>query len=508
MMLSGIFSKKSDHPMANIKSAQALLEDLPKNDNYKSLMEISEWAESVADHTDFRLDHQFAVLRLLDESAQSYVRKLAYEYFSPQELSLFQENHLWLVLGNWHRHIARAYYVLFKRYYNKDKGADSIRTQLPLLVARTVSAMTGQLKFICSHYGPIDNTIWHHLAELYRLAEQQQYLDVPLELYNGSATNTSVRAELAKLLCWYSCGINTLKPLYIHLTERLTGQFSSSIQLSAEQDSHSLFCFDLEQPAAPSHIRSLGNASTRYISMAEMHPRLHELISILSKGLMPKKLNLGGIYHAEPVLEAAQYLLEYLTSPPSRGSARHEIEAGLRIMHGFARMIQRTDIELNFLDDSPGYWEAEDISASGFCALVPVGGTDGIRIGSLLGVQPDGVGHWGAAVVRRLMRDESNRLHVGAEMLSHQYSGVFLNYRGGVTEDGLPALWLQYNSATPVIEAKLLMKAGAFFAHRSLQTQLNDKNYLLIPEKLLEKGLDYDLATFRVIEQESETGDE
>ena len=507
-MLSGIFSKKSDHPMADLKSAQALLEDLPKNDSYKSLMEISEWVESVADYTDFRPDHQFAVLRLLDESAQTYLRKLAHDYFTPLELTMFQENHLWLVLDNWHRHTAHAYYVLFKRYYNKDKGAESIRAQLPLLAARAVSAMAGQLKFICAHYGPIDNAFWRHLAQLYRLAEQQQYLDTPLELYAGLGAQTSVKTELARLLCWYSCGINTLKPLYMHLTERLAGQFSASISIGPEQNSHSLFSFDLEHPAAPTHARTLGNATTRYIGMAEMQPRLVELIGILSKGLMPKKLNLGGIYHAEPVLEAAQYLLAYMTAPPSRGSSRHGIKASLKIINGFARMIQRTEVELNFVDEPPVYWEAEDISASGFCALLPVGGTDSIRIGGLLGVQPDGVVHWGAAVVRRLMRDAANRLHVGAEMLAHQYSGVFLSCRGVMAEERQPALWLQNKPGMPVSEAKLLMKAGAFFAHRSLQTSLNGKNYLLIPEKLQEKGLDYDLAHFRVIEQEAGTAEE
>src|SRR5574340_367597 len=64
-MLSALFGKKTDHPMADIKSAQALLEALPKGDAHKSLGELAEWIESVSDHDGFRPDHQFAVLRLL-----------------------------------------------------------------------------------------------------------------------------------------------------------------------------------------------------------------------------------------------------------------------------------------------------------------------------------------------------------------------------------------------------------------------------------------------------------
>jgi hypothetical protein len=59
----------------------------------------------------------------------------------------------------------------------------------------------------------------------------------------------------------------------------------------------------------------------------------------------------------------------------------------------------------------------------------------------------------------------------------------------------------------PSGETQLLMKAGAFSAHRSLQTRLNGKKYLLIPSQLREKDADYDLANFRVIEQESGYGE-
>ena len=49
------------------------------------------------------------------------------------------------------------------------------------------------------------------------------------------------------------------------------------------------------------------------------------------------------------------------------------------------------------------------------------------------------------------------------------------------------------------------MKADTFTATRSLKIQLDGKNYLLIPVELKEKGLDYDLAKFKLIEQESES---
>ena len=510
-MLSGIFGKKSDHPLADIKSAQAFLDDLPKNDAYKSLMELTEWIELVANNTDFKLDHQFAILRLLDETAQPYVRKLARDYFTPQELNKFQENRLWLVLDNLYRHTAKAYYAVFNRYCSGDRGAGAIKAQLPWLAARAVYAVTGQLKYTCAHYGQADNAIWANLVQLYKHAEQQQYLDTPLVLYSNVTGDTTVRSELGRLLGWYGCGVNTLKPLYMHLTERIVGQYCSDIDIGAQQDAHSLFSFDLDHPAAPVHAKAgvAAHPSVRFVSMAKMHPKLAALIKMLEKGAVPESLNLGGIYDTELVREAAQHLLNYLDAPPSRRSARHGIKVGLNVVSGFAGIIEYTDVALNSSADLPAYWDVEDISASGFRTMLPAQGTDGISIGSLLGVQPDGVPHWGVAVVRRLMRDDANRLHAGAEMLANQITGVALSQSGGGGgfEDGQPALWLHAKPGEPPGEAHLLMKAGTFSAHRSLQARLNGKNYLLIPGRLQEKDLDYDLATFRIIEQEPDSGE-
>ena len=506
-MLSGIFGKKSDHPLADIRSVQALLDDLPKNDAHKMLMELSEWIESASDNTDFKPDHQLAVLRLLDETAQPYARKLARDYFAPQELNKFQENRLWLVLGNLFHHTAKAYCALFNRYCGGDKIAAAAKAQIPLLAARAVNAMTGRLKYICARYGPIDKTIWDDLARIYRHAEQQQYLDTPLGLYSGASGNTTVKRQIGHLLGWYGCGVDTLGPLYMHLTERIVAQHCSDIHMGAQQDANSLFSFDLDRPAAPMRVKvgAAVHPSTRFVGMAAMLPKLDDLIKVLEKDVVPENLNLGGTYDAELVREAAQFLMGYLVEPPLRRNVRRGIKVNLNVTNGFAKVIERTDVGLNFSDEQPALWELEDISVSGFFTVLPTQGADGLRIGSLLGVQPDGVPHWGVAVVRRLMRDDANRLHVGVEMLANQIAGVALSQSGGGSEgfeDGQPALWLQAKQGAPQGEVNLLMKGDTFSAHRSLQTQLDGKNYLLIPNGLQEKGLDYDLAKFRIVVQE------
>lgn len=502
-MLSSLFGKKSDHPMSDLKSAQILLGELPRNDAHKILMELTEWVESVGENTDFKLDHYFAVLRLLDETAQSSVRKLAREYFTQQELSKFQENQLWLALGNWSHHVASTYFDVFERYCNGDKGM--IKAQLPLLAARASYALRSYLKYVSVHYGPMDALVWDKVARLYRHAELNQYLDERVELYSGTAEGTSVRCELVRLLGWYGCGIDTLSPLYMHLTECIVGQYSSSVSITDQQRTDSLFYFDLDKPAAPLRVKagSRASPSSRFIGMEMIKLKLEGLLSGLAKNVVPQELNLGGSYTVEAVREAAQYLLDYLTDPPLRRSPRRGIKVSLKVANGFGRILDHTDVSINFSPDEPQHWEIEDISATGFRTVLPMRGADGARIGSLLGVKPNGVSHWGIAVVRRLMCDESNRMHVGAEMLAHQVVGVTLS--GGVEEEG-PALWLLGKPEDASGEVRLMMKVATFSPQHSLQTRFQGKNQLLLPVRLEEQGMDYDLARFRVVVQEDGEG--
>lgn len=505
-MLSGIFGKKADHPLADIKAAQALLEDLPKNDAHKALMELTDWIESVADYAEFKADHRFAVLNLLDEQAQPYVRKLTRDYFTLHELGRFQENRLWLVQGSFYLHTARAWVSLFDRYWAGDKGSAALKGQIALITARAINAMIAQLKYICAHYGPVDSRIWHDLARLYRLAEQHGYLDVQVSLYPGLPANASVRSAAAHLLGWYGCGVHTLAPLDIHFTERLIGQYCTEAVVTPQRDAGSLFCFDLDKPAAPQRVNvdATVSPSQRCISLAPLLPRLESLLATLDKNIVPDELNLGATYEAGRVRVAARYLLDYLGTPPKRRAARRGIRMPMSVVKGFGGVIETTDVGLNFNAISPEQWEIEDVSASGFHTVLPAPGNEGVRIGMLLGMQPGGVQQWGVAVVRRLLRDEAGRLHVGAELLTNHIAGMSLRQGGGAGgfEDGQAALWLYPKPEDMSGEVQLLMKADTFSMNRSLQTALGGKNYLLIPNTLKEHGPDYDLAVFRCVEQE------
>ena len=506
-MLSEIFGGKSEHPLASIKSAQALLKNLPKNDAYMSLMELTEWIESAAEQNDFKLDHQFAVISLIDEAAQSYVRKLVREYFTPFEINKFQENRLWLLLNNFSRHAAEAYYTVFNRYCNAEKGSIALKPQLPLLAARAVYAHISQLKFVCSRYGQVDSSIWANLARLYKHAEQLLYLDTPVNLYPGLTGNTTLKCELGHVLVWYDSGLSSLSHVYIHLTERIVAQYCSSVDIHSEISGNSRIFFDLNNPAEASRINmdATTHPAMRFISMPTMQARVEELMKVLKKNIVPEDLNLDGNFDAEVVMKAAQHLLNYLIAPPVRRSERRSANVTLNVVNSFEKVLDSSNTVQQFTHEKPARWVTEEISVGGFSSVLPKG-SDGIGIGSLLGIQPDGMSHWGVAVVRRLLRDEHKNMHAGAEILAIQVAAVSLNLNGKNSGDAQRALWLYPKPGQASGgDQLLLMGIDTYSPNRSLKIELDGKHYLLIPGGLQEKGLDYDLAKFKLIEQEFET---
>jgi len=272
-----------------------------------------------------------------------------------------------------------------------------------------------------------------------------------------------------------------------------------------------LFVFDLAQPTPP--MRATAEATIhptlRFIEVEEVRQQLDGLLKTLDKGIVPDNLNLyGGKYEAELVADIARQLAQGLSlPPPTRRSPRRKVNVNLKVASGFFKMLEQTDVGLNFNTDDTGTWEVQDISSTGFRSVVPMAQADGIKIGSLIGNKPENLTQWGAGVVRRLSRDTSGNMHVGVEMLSTQIVGVpLVDHSKSGAHAGMLGLYLNRTSDASG-EAWLLMKPETFAPNRSLIMNLNDKGYLLLPLALVERGDDYDLARYRMMEQEAESGE-
>lgn len=497
----GLFGRKPDHPLADTRSAQALLDGLPKQDALKCLPEVTGWIESLRELADMRLDQQFEVLRLLDEAARPFERKLAREYFATVPLSTFQENRLWAALEGFYSEIAQAYALILRRYRNGDKGASSIKPSLALLAVRGITAVAGKLKYAAARYARIEPELWQHLAAFYAQAEAQQCTEERIAPYAGTSATTA-RYEFASVLMWYACSANNLKRLQIHLAERISAYLCKYFTVGPENAQGALYTIDLRQPAVPlrASADAVAREGLRFIGGAELKTPMDGLLKTLSKNVVPDDLNLGGTYDAGVVREVLQHLADsWVSTPRTRRNARHNIKANLQVLNGFSNIVEQSDLGLSFGEAASVVWQVADMSSGGFRCVLPAAQVNGLSIGALLGLKPEKLDTWGVGVVRRLSRDADNNLQVGVEILTNQMAGVALREQHADGEQ--PALWLD-QAATDAGEARLLVGPDAFSGSRSLHMRMGDKNYLLMPLELVAKGEDYDLVRYRKIEED------
>ncbi len=508
-MLASLFGKKSDHPLATLKSAQQVLDLIPKTDSVKAIEELSSWVESLRDHSkEFSLDHQVTIMSLLDEAAQTHVRKLQREYFTLLPLSHFQENRLWSVLNAYFIFAEQVYADIFTLCRNADRGIAFPKPQMSTLASRALFVISNRLKLAAVRYEQIDPILWVHLAEIYSYAGKHDFLEETVFLYPGTGANTAPKRAFAEMIVWYSMGTGSLSPLHIHIAERLINYLNKYLEVGTHVSEGCLWAFNLLQPTTPLRVSGEGtiHPSLRFIGIGGLESGLNELIRTLTKGIVPQEINFfGSVYDAELIGDVARQLMTRCVLPPqTRKNARRKLKVNLHVSNGLQNLFDNSEIGLGISEAESEIWEVEDISSTGFRSVVPASLLGSVKIGSLIGSKPENMTNWGVGIVRRLSRDSQGSLQVGVEILSNQVIGVSLRApeRAGAGRSDHMALYLnKLNDSSG--EAWLLMNPGTYLPSRSFSMKLSGKNYLLLTLELVESGDDYDLARYRKMEQDT-----
>lgn len=504
----GYFSNKSDHPLANVKAAQQLLHGLSKTDAVEVLLEIGHWIEALFDPAnEFRLDHQFAVLRMLDEAAHPHLRKIINSYFAVIRPAAFQENRLWGAMNTYFIVSEQGYLRLIKGAQAKEKGSSVLKQSVALISARGINALYGRLECAAVRYDQLAPELWINLADYYAYAAAEQQLNVELQVYAGLAANTSVQRQFASILTWYSIGVGSLRPLSIHIAKRLITHMSRSFTVNEQMQADSMFVFDLANPLAPARIIDEGAMyppASRFVSIGTPLVNLENWLKTLSKNHVPDELNLGVAYSAETVAEVVNRLAAYCKgSLPVRRHPRRKIKMSITVLDGFFNMVEQTCLDLNLNDHLSENWEVEDISATGLRCILPAGQASSALIGAIVGLQPEKGLHWGAGIVRRLSRDGQNNLHVGVRILANKVECVVLHDNGGGIDDTEQRALLLDRPDDQSGESWILMESDTFSMNYSPTMKLGDQTYRLLPLALEEKAVDFDIARYRKVAQDN-----
>jgi hypothetical protein len=154
---------------------------------------------------------------------------------------------------------------------------------------------------------------------------------------------------------------------------------------------------------------------------------------------------------------------------------------------------------LDFDDSTIESWIVENVSAGGFGAAIPQIKGEWLRIGALVGLQPEGGENWLIGVIRRLNRESAQQGNVGVQTLARHGRVLELHPEGGRVPDRDAALGVLLDPPAQGAgsEVELLLRPGTVVSGQNLQYEEVGSTFLLLPSGVVEAGEDYDRARFR-----------
>ena len=512
MALKWLGGSNVDHPMANPVQARQIVAELPVKDSTKALEEITEWLESLNRTDGFRVDRRYENVDLLDGAAGRPQRELTQEYLSTPRVQKFLENRLWNAEFGFCKELGDAYVRCIKECVGGFDGSSAVERVLPALVARALRALALQLKWILLRYGLVEKRIWAHLALLYRLAEERGITNHRIAVYPGPYGDSTVKREFLRALLLPASSLDGLPPVRQQIAERAVAHFGESFVLSAQPDgcTHS---FDLATPRSPTRlVPRVAPAGILFFGAGDALARIDRLAEqIAAKGGVPQDFNLGGIYSKDEVIGVLRHLAQYWSDKaPERGSERRPTAARITVVPGadqvFGALEPSTGKNLDFSQNQTAEsWIVENVSDGGYGAIVPPQKIDWVKVGVLIGMKGEISNYLGIGLIRRITRDAHQQRRVGIQVLTKTAIPVTIS-----KANTMSSLNFDLREETAILlslkpdaqgEVDMLLRGGIFTGRDSLEMTLQDRNYQLVPLRVVEAGEDFCWARFKVKKQ-------
>jgi len=503
-MLKQLFSGKPDHPMADLKEARRILDQLPAQDYFKSIEELTHWLDSVGSAEGFRPEPRLQILLLIDEAAQPRLRKLAKDYLAAERPSRFQENRLWSALHGYWRQAGLTFARAVDQFVQGAKGVESAKASLPLLLVRTLRCLAQQIKWMHMRYGPIDTSIWKVLHGVYAYAEIRQLAQAKVVVYPGTAGDSTPQLEFLRGVMFSASSPDSLLPAEADLAERLIAEFSPRFTLAQAPAPGQTNWTDLAKAMVPARIsRTLPSGpGLRCFGAGSTLADLNELIErVYSSGAVPSNASLAGCA-PEMVLQVLRHLARvWSPQPTERKAQRHSVKSRLSVVNGYDGVLGALGggDSLDFDVQGSESWIVENVSAGGFGAVVPQLKGDWLRVGELVALQPEGGDNWLLGLVRRVNKLGPQQARVGIETLSRTPEVARFAVAGtaGAAEQGVLL------KGAEGAESRILLKPGIYAPMQNLEVQRGGRQHVYIPQGFAERGEDYEIARFREMIRES-----
>ena len=491
----GLFSAKASHPLADAREAKRVLGALPAQDPALAVDAASAWLESLPATDEIRPERRFELILQIDDTLLPQTRRLCRDYLSSKRVVRAQEFRQWQLNRRYWGELVVAYEDVMARYLDGEKGTEGVKSHFPLLCARLLHAYSGRMKWDQFRYGPVDPQVWAAAGGTYLAALQARVQHKSVRLY-GAGSETTVEAEYLRLLVMEASSMGNLLPGEIEIAERVIAHVLPQLSLTDKVRPENVYWVDIQKSVRPTRLAQLPEitAGLRFFSTRSALDALTSLQERISAtGNLPPEINFGGQYSAQMALPVVNHLMTcWAPKPPMRDHARRRVKSRMVVINGLAAVYQRL-AGLPVPEGAAGEaWVVEDVSQSGIGAHVPLVGQDWLRVGCLLGMQPEGGSNWLVGVVRRFARESESIGIVGIETLAKSPQSYVADSGGLRTEV------VVLDALTVGGEVRVVLPDMAWEEHTPLLIIRETGGFRLQPVALEETAPSFTLARYQV----------
>ncbi len=425
------------------RRVKAWLEALP-------LANIVEAARSVSDalislnRTPLEADTRLKLLELYTTAIDNLVPELQHKYTmvalplpekSRQAANLARRLFVELAYG---------YKIILLERLEKKRISLGGRQHLPLLIQRTIAALSKALCAFYKTYSPTPPGMWSEIHQLAYLALQRNLHDEPMDGSRNSVSATYKQTLLLALANPYKLMQGEVDKVADYLVQY--GNLAKLYPMQATQGTLGVFLINLESDAPPKSLEQQdGKTKVRdhiLLGTDALVSTLNEQIAKLESGRPQKALNFPDHAKQASHLSLIHRLVKDWTFIPKRKFQRMannnimEICVGLRATCHFisfrpeAIEQETLDFSIDPARGSPAtgkseqaqfatsQWAVTNESAGGMGLKCISDSTQPIRIGEIIGLRSQDSQIWNIGVVRRVFSDEPENLELGVQMLA------------------------------------------------------------------------------------------
>ena len=507
-MLSWLKGDKVDHPLANAKAAQTIVDAFPYRDPWKTLEDVNYWLSSVNETADFKVQQRFEVMDMLDLATRKAQDQLLHNYLALPEGDHIHEKRIWKTATDFWKLLGDGYLICLKQASEPKAVSGEFKPQLPVVSARTLRALRQQMKWILMRYGVIRASFWGDIGHCMTFAESVDVAQTEVEVYPGVAHSAVVQEFLGVMLFWASSP-SGLSPREQDIAERLVFNLTPKFRYDAASWDGCDFCFDLGTLRPPLRLvpTTPVSESTRYFDVTDGRPAVQAMFELAAGGRMPPRVDVGSVTDSTIVARVLKHIIfNWAKEMPARASERRKTALRLFVVHGYQNVLSA--IEPSAGSDIPDklphdVWVAADVCAGGYGVIVPAGKGDWLCVGLLLAVRSEMEKNWNIGIIRRVKGDDHNQRQVGIQLISKVPVPIYLRSLTGV-EHGTRRQHavLLSTRASPNGSMHIVAKRDLFVGRERLEAMYGNPPQAAVFETgaIMETGQDFEWLRYKLAE--------